>query len=269
MIYMRGQREDYDHWAELVKDSSWNWQSVIKRFMRFEDFHGGVDEWHGVGHEWRVEKQRLSWDILEIFKRAAMQSGLPMIEDFNRGNNFGVGYFDVNQCLGWRLNTSKAFLSDDVKNRKNLTILTGAHVSSLNINGTIGIKECNGVNYFQNGQEMKAYASKETILCSGSIGSVQVLERSGIGAAEYLEKLKIRVHADLPGVGENLQDHLQLRMVYKVEGIDTLNKKAGSIFGKVNNKLVSLSLGDDWPRVPFTANRADVDGSFTARSVCM
>lgn len=240
MIYMRGQAEDYNHWAELIGDSSWSWDSVLKRYKDFEDYYGGANEWHGVGNEWHVEKQRLSWDILEVFQRAATENGIPVVEDFNRGNNFGVGYFDVNQCLGWRLNASKAFLSNTVKSRKNLTVLTGVHVSSLDIDGAIGNKECVGVNYLQNGRHMKAYASKETILCSGSIGSVQILERSGIGSGAYLDQLKIPVHVDLRGVGENLQDHLQLRMVYKVECIDTLNKKASSILGKVNKKLVAL-----------------------------
>ena len=123
MIYMRGQSEDYDLWSQVTGDTAWGWQAALKRYQAFEDYFGGKNNWHGVGGEWRVEQQRLRWPILEVFKKAAQEQGIPASEDFNRGDNFGVGYFDVNQKAGWRLNTARAFLKDAAK-RKNLHIIS-------------------------------------------------------------------------------------------------------------------------------------------------
>jgi len=187
---MRGQKEDYALWAEQTGDKAWGWDAVLERYKSFEDYHSGANEWHGQGKEWRVEKQRLKWEVLEVFKRAAAAAGVPIVEDFNRGNNFGVGYFDVSQISGWRLNTSKAFLSD-ASSRPNLTIRTNTLVSSLQIDGSPGTKDCVGVVYYENGQLVHAQSTRETILCAGSIGSVQILERSGIGSSEFLDRLKI------------------------------------------------------------------------------
>jgi choline dehydrogenase len=169
---------------------------------------------------------------MDRFKDAAIEAGIPASDDFNRGDNFGVGYFDVSQRKGWRLNTSKAFLKDAVK-RSNLTVLTEAMVSKLKIDPLT--KRCYGVEYRRNGMVNESLINPggEVILSAGSIGSVQILERSGIGAAAHLNQLGIPVIADLPGVGENLQDHLQLRMIYKVNGIKTLNTQANSLFGKM------------------------------------
>ena len=232
MIYMRGQAGDYESWVQATGDEAWSWENALKRYKSFEDYHGDANQWHGKGGEWTVSKQRLRWPIMDKFRDAAVEAGIPASDDFNRGDNFGVGYFDVSQRKGWRLNTSKAFLKDAVK-RSNLTVLTEAIVTKLKIDPVT--KNCSGVVYRQNGISTEAVidSTGEVILSAGAIGSVQILERSGIGAASHLNKLGIPVLADLPGVGENLQDHLQLRMVYKVNGIKTLNTKANSLFGKM------------------------------------
>ena len=232
MIYMRGQVGDYDSWVAATGDDSWSWQNALRRYKSFEDYHGSANEWHGKGGEWTVSKQRLRWPVMDIFKEAAIQAGIPASDDFNRGDNFGVGYFDVSQRKGWRLNTSKAFLRDAAR-RPNLTVITEAVVDKLLIDPVT--KNCYGVQFIKEGQvtEARCTNSGEVILSAGAIGSVQVLERSGIGAAYHLQQLNIPVMADLPGVGENLQDHLQLRMIYKVSGIKTLNTKANSLWGKL------------------------------------
>lgn len=228
MIYMRGQSQDYDLWANLTEDNSWSWNSVLEHFKSIEDYHGGASDFHGSGGEWRVEKQRLSWKILEAFKLAAVQSGIPSVEDFNSGCNRGVSYFDVTQKNGWRLNASGAFLSFPSK-RDNLTIITNAPVNRLIFDNTT----CCGIEFRFDGQERQATASKEVLLSAGTIGSVQILERSGIGDKDLLESLGIQCKKHLPGVGENLQDHLQIRMVYKVKGFRTLNKIAAHWWGKL------------------------------------
>ncbi|MBU3632929.1 GMC family oxidoreductase [Polynucleobacter sp. AP-Feld-500C-C5] len=232
MIYMRGQAGDYESWVQATGDEAWSWENALKRYKAFEDYHSDANQWHGKGGEWTVSKQRLRWPIMDRFKDAAIEAGIPASDDFNRGDNFGVGYFDVSQRKGWRLNTSKAFLKDAVK-RSNLTVLTEAMVTKLKIDPLT--KQCYGVEYRWNGVVTESLINPggEVILSAGSIGSVQILERSGIGAAAHLNQLGIPVIADLPGVGENLQDHLQLRMIYKVDGIKTLNTQANSLFGKM------------------------------------
>ncbi|WP_114638129.1 GMC family oxidoreductase [Polynucleobacter necessarius] len=232
MIYMRGQAGDYASWVQATGDDAWSWENALKRYKSFEDYHSDANAWHGKGGEWTVSKQRLRWPIMDRFRDAAVQAGIPASDDFNRGDNFGVGYFDVSQRKGWRLNTSKAFLKDAAK-RSNLTVITQAVVTKLKIDSAT--KQCLGIEYLKNGVVSEALISStgEVILSAGAIGSVQILERSGIGAAAHLKSLGIPVIADLPGVGENLQDHLQLRMIYKVSGIKTLNTKANTLFGKM------------------------------------
>jgi choline dehydrogenase len=232
MIYMRGQVGDYESWVQATGDDAWSWENALKRYKAFEDYHGPANEWHGKGGEWTVSKQRLRWPIMDRFRDAAVQAGIPASDDFNRGDNFGVGYFDVSQRKGWRLNTSKAFLKEATK-RSNLTVITEAVVNKLKIDPVT--KNCYGVEYQKNGTTTEVLINQngEVILSAGSIGSVQILERSGVGSATHLSKLGIPVIADLPGVGENLQDHLQLRMVYKVSDIKTLDTKANSWFGKL------------------------------------
>jgi choline dehydrogenase len=234
MIYMRGQEGDYKAWVTATGDESWSWQNALRRYKAIEDYHGPANEWHGKGGEWTVSKQRLRWPIMDVFKQAAIETGIPASDDFNTGDNFGVGYFDVSQRDGWRLNAAKAFLRDAAK-RSNLTVVTQALVDKLLIDPAT--KNCYGVQYLKDGVLTKALchiaAQGEVILSAGAIGSVQVLERSGVGAADRLNALGIPVMSDLPGVGENLQDHLQLRMIYKVNGIKTLNTKANTLWGKM------------------------------------
>ncbi|WP_027793086.1 GMC family oxidoreductase [Paraburkholderia acidipaludis] len=228
MIYMRGQREDYDGWARATGDAAWSWDAVLPVFRRSEDYHGGASEFHGAGGEWRVEKQRLKWKILETFAQAAQEQGIAATDDFNRGDNSGVGYFDVNQKRGVRWNASKAFLRAAMK-RPNLTIITGAHTQRVIFEG----KRCVGVEYRGGGVDYVARARGEVILSAGAVNSPQLLELSGIGDARRLANLGIGVVQDLRGVGENLQDHLQLRMAYRVSGVRTLNTASAHWWGKL------------------------------------
>ncbi|RQV69643.1 choline dehydrogenase [Burkholderia cenocepacia] len=228
MIYMRGQREDYDEWARLTGDNAWCWNEVLPVFRRSEDYHGGSSDMHGAGGEWRVEQQRLHWEILESFSAAAQENGIPATKDFNRGNNIGVGYFDVNQKRGVRWNASKAFLRPALK-RPNLAVTTGAHVQRVVFEG----RRCVGVEYRREGRSFFVEARCEVILSAGAVNSPQMLEVSGIGDGSRLQRLGIPVVRDLPGVGENLQDHLQLRMAYKIQGARTLNTMSAHWWGKL------------------------------------
>jgi choline dehydrogenase len=246
MIYMRGQARDYDQWAALTGDASWSWQSVLPHFKAHEDHYrldGGNDpqtggnsrfsDLHGHGGEWRVEKQRLRWDILEAFADAAVEAGVPRSEDFNTGDNEGVGYFDVNQRSGWRWNTSKAFLRP-VLARPNLVVWTQAQAERLVFDtDDDGGLRCTGVRLTRAGTAIEVRARAEVILSAGAIGSPQILQLSGVGPADALQSCGISPVLDLPGVGANLQDHLQIRTVFKVTGAKTLNTLAGSLFGKM------------------------------------
>ena len=231
MIYMRGQREDYDEWARVTGDPSWAWDAVLPVFKRSEDHHGGADAWHGAGGPWRVEKQRLKWQVLEAFREAAQQAGLPATDDFNRGDNSGVGYFEVNQKRGIRWNASKAFLRPALS-RPNLTVVTGAQVRRLTFDG----KRCTGVAYrsaIEGAADCVANARIEVVLAAGAVNSPQLLELSGIGNGARLQRLGIEVVQDLRGVGENLQDHLQLRTAFRVRGVRTLNTMTAHWWGKM------------------------------------
>lgn len=241
MIYMRGQSRDYDHWAKLTDDDSWRWDEVLEDFIAQES-HFFLDNqdnpnphpYHGGTGEWRVEKQRLRWDILDAFSEAAQQSGIPHSDDFNTGDNFGVGYFHVNQKNGWRWNTAKAFLHPVKHSRPNLTIATHCQVSRLLFSHSAEhLPTCIGVELTSKGRLHELKASKEVVLCAGAIGSAQILQLSGIGAKALLQPLNIPVIKELPGVGENLQDHLQIRAVYQVKAVKTLNQLAGNWFGKL------------------------------------
>lgn len=228
MIYMRGQREDYDGWARETGDPGWSWDSVLPIFKRSEDHHAGASDAHGAGGYWRVEKQRLRWEILESFAQAAQETGIPATDDFNRGDNAGVGYFEVNQKRGVRWNTSKAFLRPAFA-RPNLTVITGAQAEHVIFDG----KRAAGVAYRGNGTAFVARARAEVLLTSGAVNSPQLLELSGIGDGRRLQALGIDVVHDLRGVGENLQDHLQLRMTFRVQGVRTLNTLAAHWWGKL------------------------------------
>jgi len=241
MIYMRGQSRDYDQWAELTGDDGWRWQNVLPAFKKHEDFYLGADEMHGAGGEWRVEKQRLRWDILDAFAEAAVQAGVPHTTDFNRGSNEGVGYFQVNQKNGWRWNTAKAFLRPTCYGRPNFELWTGAQVSRLLFETLAdGTRRCTGAEVWNGSEMTTAHAGREVILSAGSIGSPQILQLSGIGPAELLRQHGIDVVRDAPGVGANLQDHLQIRAVYKIDGAPTLNVLASSMVGKAKIGLEYL-----------------------------
>jgi choline dehydrogenase len=231
MIYMRGQKEDYERWAEASGDDSWRWEQVLPFFKKSEDHYRGASDVHGAGGEWRVEKQRLSWKILDAFRDAAAEVGIAKVEDFNTGDNAGSSYFEVNQRRGIRLNTAKAFLKPAAK-RPNLTIMTGSHVERLIVENTESGPVCRGVQFTGGGTAYRTTARRETLLAAGAIGSPHILQLSGIGEAGHLQRHGVQPLVDLPGVGENLQDHLQLRMVYKVQGVKTLNTSAASWFGK-------------------------------------
>ncbi|MEX2473940.1 GMC family oxidoreductase [Marinobacter sp.] len=242
MLYIRGQSRDYNHWADVTGDDAWAWHNCLPDFMRHED-HYRLDppanadaehsRFHGHGGEWRVEHQRLTWQVLEDFAEAAVQAGIPRTRDFNRGDNEGVDFFEVNQRAGWRWNTSKAFLRPAAR-RPNLTVWHSTQVLGLEMDtGTGGPPRCTGVRITRPGTaETTARAEREVILSAGSIGSPHLLQLSGIGPAQLLAQHGIATVADLPGVGENLQDHLQIRSVYKVHGARTLNTMAGTLWGK-------------------------------------
>ena len=233
MIYMRGQSRDYEHWADLTGDDGWRWQNVLPAFKKHEDHYLGVDEMHGAGGEWRVEKQRLRWDILDAFAEAAVQAGVPHSTDFNRGNNEGVGYFQVNQKNGWRWNTAKAFLRPTCYGRPNFELWTGAQVSRLLFETqSDGTRRCTGAEVWNGSEKVTVRATREVVLSAGAINSPQILQLSGVGPADLLRQHGIDVVVDAPGVGANLQDHLQIRAVYKISGAPTLNVMASSMIGK-------------------------------------
>ena len=235
MIYMRGQARDYDLWRQMG-NTGWGWDDVLPYFMKSEN-QTAIEpgNTHGTGGEWQVENQRLSWEILDSFIEAANQAGIPTTDDFNSGNNEGVGYFHVNQKRGIRWNTSKAFLRP-IRNRKNLTIIKHAHVEKLSLQG----KRAEKVLFTCKGQQVAASARGELILCAGAIGSPQILQLSGIGPGELLSSNDISIEHPLPGVGENLQDHLQIRCAYKVSNTKTLNSRANSLIGKMGIALEYL-----------------------------
>lgn len=235
MIYMRGQRGDYDRWAK--ENPGWSWDEVLPYFRKHEDWHGldrgGSDALHGHGGEWRVEGQRLSWKLLDAFQRAAADVGIPATEDFNRGDNFGCGYFDVTQRRGVRWNAAKAFLRP-VLSRPNLKVVTGALVARL-LRRSDGSGRVYGVECTRHGHladSERFLCSNEVIMAAGAIGTPRILQSSGIGSAEALKRAGVEPLVELNGVGENLQDHLQLRLIYKVSKVRTLNRQANSIFGK-------------------------------------
>ncbi|MCE2679585.1 MAG: GMC family oxidoreductase N-terminal domain-containing protein [Burkholderiales bacterium] len=236
MIYMRGQAADYDRWVEATGDNAWAWDYVLPYFKRHESHHGGTTEFHNGAGEWRVEKQRLSWQLLDRFAVAANEQGIPSTDDFNRGNNFGVGYFEVNQRSGFRCSASVAFLRPAL-GRENLTVMTQSQAKKLLFKEGAADPVCTGVSFDRLGINEKVFARKEVILTAGAVGSPQILELSGIGQKKHLEKLRIPVVHDLPGVGENMQDHLQLRMIFKVDGVKTLNTMVSTPMGKAKIAL--------------------------------
>jgi choline dehydrogenase-like flavoprotein len=226
MVYMRGQAGDYDHWRQLGLPG-WSWDDVLPYFKKHEDNFLGTNEHHAVGGEWRVEFPRLRWDIIDVWREAAAQYGISPIDDFNSGDNEGSCYFHVNQRRGRRWSAARGFLKP-VLNRKNLRLETGCLVEGLTLDG----QRATGVRWRQDGVARSARCRGEVILAAGSIGSPHLLMLSGIGPAAQLSKFGIPVSLDKPGVGANLHDHLQLRMIYKVSGIRTLNEMYDSSFAR-------------------------------------
>jgi choline dehydrogenase len=239
MIYMRGQKVDYDHWAALG-NRGWGWDDVLPVFRKSEDYQHGASEFHGTGGELRVEERRVSWEILDAWREAASETGIPKIEEYNRGDNFGTAYFQMNQRRGRRCSASHAFLNP-AKSRPNLTILTNAMVQGLELSSAEGELRATGVKVrVDGGAEQVFKANREVVLSAGSIGSPQLLQLSGIGPGALLAEHGIIVKRDLPGVGENLQDHLQIRTVYKVSNTNTLNLLYHSLWGKMKMGLQYL-----------------------------
>jgi len=237
MIYMRGQARDYDAWAEQCGDPAWRWEHCLPFFRQHEDHHGGANGFHGAGGEWRVERQRLRWDVLDAFAEAAQQAGIARCADFNRGNNAGVGYFEVNQRRGWRWSAAMAFLRP-ARSRRNLEVWTGAQARRLLFDreGDARLR-CAGVEVETAGELRELRAAREVVLAAGAIGSPQILQLSGIGPPALLHRHGLEVRHALPGVGSNLQDHLQIRAVYAVDGTRTLNTIANSVWGRIGIAL--------------------------------
>ncbi len=227
MIYMRGQARDYDLWRQMG-NPGWGWDDVLPYFKRSERNHAGADEAHGDEGELYVEEQRLHWPILDAVVDAAAELGIPETDDFNRGDNEGVGYFPVNQKGGVRWNARKAFL-DPVRRRPNLRIVTGAEVARVQLDG----RRATGI-VFRLGKRLhRAEAGAEVVLSAGAIGTPKILELSGIGREDVLSENGIEVRHTLPGVGENLADHLQIRTVFAIRGAQTLNDLYGSPLGRL------------------------------------
>ena len=227
LLYIRGQERDYDIWRQLG-NKGWSWREVLPYFIKAEDQERGQSEYHGQGGPLSVSDQRIKLDILDVFQNAASEVGIPKVDDFNKGDNFGCGYFQVTERNGLRCSAAVGYLNP-VKNDKNLKIETKCHVQKINFENNKAVS----VIYFKDNKQITVKANKEILLSAGSIGSPQILQTSGIGDVDKLKSLGIEVTKDLKGVGKNLQDHLMFRPVFKVRNIKTLNKKINSVFGKL------------------------------------
>ncbi len=230
MVYMRGQVQDYDTWAQMGL-TGWGWDDVLPYFLKHEDHENGKTDMHGAGGEWRVENARVRWPLIEAVAEAGEQVGIPRVSDFNLGSNEGSGYFQVNQKKGLRWSTASAFLKPVIDRRDNIGLLLKAHVEKIEFEaGDNGRPRARSVIVSDDFERKRFTARREIILSAGAINSPQLLQLSGIGPAALLKKHGIDVVHDSPGVGENLQDHLQLRLIYKVKGLKTINEMGW--FGK-------------------------------------
>jgi choline dehydrogenase len=252
MIYMRGQASDYARWVQATGDACWSWDSALKTYKSIEDYFGGENDWHGAGGEMRVEAARVRWEILDAWRDAAAEQGIAAIEEFNRGDNAGCAYFQMTQKRGVRWSMADAFLHP-VRHRKNLTVLTRAHVlrvttkpietatqnqAKYSTQAWCGAGyEATGLEILHEGVRKTIHAASQVILSAGAVGSPHLLQVSGIGPAERLQALGVAPIMDLPGVGENLQDHLQIRTVYKVERCKTVNTLYRNIFTRIGMGL--------------------------------
>ncbi|MEF2549126.1 GMC family oxidoreductase N-terminal domain-containing protein [Aurantimonas sp. E1-2-R+4] len=224
MIYMRGQAADYDHWRQLGL-AGWGWDDVLEAFKAVEDHVDGPDDFHGTGGEWRVEHPRIRWDVLDRVRDAAEAAGVAKIDDFNTGDNEGSAYFQVNQKGGRRWSAARGFLKPAL-GRPNLKVVTGVMVDRVRFRDGRAVS----IDYRKDGKGFEALAAREIVLTAGAVGSPAILERSGVGDADRLKDHGIAPVHHLPGVGENLQDHLQIRPIYKVDGIKTLNSEYKNLF---------------------------------------
>ncbi|WP_421927839.1 GMC family oxidoreductase [Neoaquamicrobium sediminum] len=231
MIYMRGQAADYDHWRQLG-NSGWGWDDVLPLFRKSENHHASGAPFHGQDGELRVERQRLSWPILDAVREAAEELGVPQVDDFNDGDNFGSSYFEVNQKAGLRFNAVRAFIRP-VRHRRNLTVMSHAQAERIVFDGL----RAKGVDLRLGGKPARVNASGEVILSAGAIGTPQLLQLSGLGAGSLLQAHGIPVVRDMPAVGENLQDHLQIRTAFRIVGAQTLNERQSTLAGKARIAL--------------------------------
>ena len=227
LLYIRGQEQDYNTWRQLG-NVGWGWNDVLPYFLKSENQERGKSEFHGTEGPISVEDQRIQLDILDVFMNAAEEVGIPKVNDFNTGDNFGCGYFQVTEKKGLRCSAAVGYLRP-IKNRKNLKIITKAHVKKIDFEE----KKAVGISYWIKNQLIKVKAKKEVILSAGSIGSPHILQVSGIGDASKIKRYGIELLHNSPGVGKNLQDHIMMRPVYKVKNIKTLNKKVNSLLGKM------------------------------------
>ena len=255
MIYMRGQASDYDRWRQMGL-TGWGWSDVLPLFRKAENHFGGETEFHGAGGAWHVDKPRMRWEILDAFAEAARIAGIPSTDDFNRGDNEGCGYFQVNQKGGRRLSAARAFLTPALT-RPNLTLITGALAERI----VFDDRKATGVVIRENGRERTISATREVIVSAGAVMTPPLLERSGIGDAERLRALGLPVLQHAPGVGANLQDHLQLRLVYSVKGVPTLNRINRSHWKRLRMGI-EYAL---WRRGPLTMAPSQM-GAFTRSS---
>lgn len=231
MVYMRGQAADYDAWRQLGL-TGWGWDDVLPYFLKHENYFSGEAPLHKSGGEWRVEQPRVRWDILDAVGRAGAEIGIPPVADFNGGDNEGAGYFQVNQHKGRRWSAATGFLKP-VMHRQNLAVRLQAHAERIELAG----RRATGLIYTQNGRRYRVRAAREVLLTAGAIASPQLLQLSGIGPGALLQQHGIAVAHDAPGVGENLQDHLQVRLIYKVKNVTTINELDQSLFAKAKIAL--------------------------------
>ncbi|WP_105429794.1 GMC family oxidoreductase [Neorhizobium sp. T6_25] len=227
LIYVRGHAYDYDQWAQLG-NRGWSWESVLPYFKRSETFHRPGEEAHGTEGEWAVSDPNVRWEALEAYRRAAIEQGIPAADDYNSGDNEGVAFFVATIKNGVRHSTARAFL-EPVRNRRNLTVVTGALVDRITLEGS----QASGVVFSLDGRNHEAKAGREVILSAGAYSSPAILERSGIGAPDVLASAGIEVLHALPGVGENLQDHWHVRVQHRLRNTHTLNTRAGTRFGRM------------------------------------
>ena len=230
MIYIRGQAADYDGWRQRGLPG-WGWEDVLPYFRKSEDHVDGASEFHGEGGELRVENMRLHWEVLDHWRDAAVAAGLPPTDDFNTGDNEGVGYFKVTQRGGWRVSTAKAFLRAGTG--PGLRVETHAQARRVIVEEGRAV----GVEYFRKDENLVARARREVILSAGAIGSPQILQLSGLGPGEVLREHGIEVLRDIPAIGANLQDHLQLRCAWRLTGAETLNTMVHTLWGKAKIAL--------------------------------